>query len=293
MTPSGDTMHWTTLVDAQVLAARLGDVQLRVVDARFVLAGADAGAGERAWGESHLPGAGYVHLDRDLSDHRKPTSAGRHPIPDAADFRKVLQRLGIAPTHQVVVYDAGDGAMAAARFWWLLRLLGHRRVAVLDGGVARWAALGLALETQAGAVETSDYPGQFDATKIADAHAVDAALHRHPGSLLDARAPERFRGDVEPLDARAGHIPGARNRPYSDNLDGGVFRDRAQLRAQFLALLGDTPSDQALLSCGSGVTACHNLLAMEHAGLHGARIYAGSWSGWISDASRPVAIGRE
>ena len=291
MKASGGAMDWTTLVDAQVLAARLGDAHLRIVDARFVLAGAVPDAGERAWLESHLPGAGYVHLDRDLSDHRKPTSAGRHPVPDAVDFRAVLERLGIAPTHQVVVYDAGDGAMAAARFWWLLRLFGHRRVAVLDGGFTRWAGLGLPLQTGAPVVATSHYPGQFDLDAIADADAVCAALRERPGSLLDARAPERFRGDIEPLDTRAGHIPGARNRPYADNLETGVFRPAAQLRSEFLALLGDTPADLALLSCGSGVTACHNLLAMEHAGLHGARIFAGSWSGWISDPSRPVATG--
>ena len=293
MTTPGDLMQWSTLVDAPALAAHLGDPALRIVDARFVLAGADPGAGERAWHASHLPGAGYVHLDRDLSDHRKPTSTGRHPMPEAADFRAVLERLGIAPTHQVVVYDAGDGAMAAARFWWLLRLLGHRRVAVLDGGFARWLALGLPVDAATPVVAQSQYPGQFDVDAIADADAVAAALRKHPGSLLDARAPERFRGDIEPLDARAGHIPGARNRPYADNLDGGVFRAAAQLRAQFLGLLGDTPAAEALLCCGSGVTACHNLLAMEQAGLHGARVYAGSWSGWISDASRPVAIGAD
>ena len=293
MTAPGGTMEWTTLVAAEALVARLGDPGLRIVDARFVLAGGDPGAGERAWRESHLPGAGYVHLDCDLSDHRKPTSAGRHPMPEAADFRAVLERLGIAPTHQVVVYDAGDCAMAAARFWWLLRLLGHRRVAVLDGGFARWLALGLPLDADTPAVAASRYPGQFDADAIADADAVAAALRKRPGSLLDARAPERFRGDIEPLDARAGHIPGARNRPFADNIEGGVFRDPAQLRAQFLALLGDTPAGEALLSCGSGVTACHNLLAMEHAGLHGARVYAGSWSGWISDPSRPTALGAD
>ncbi len=291
MNASSPAMDWTTLVSADALSARLGDPALRIVDARFVLAGADPGAGERAWRESHLPGASYVHLDRDLSDHRKPDSDGRHPMPDATEFRTVLERLGIAPAHQVVVYDAGDGAMAAARFWWLLRLFGHRRVAVLDGGFARWTALGLPLDTGAPIVAATQYPGTFDATQVADAQDVGTALRKRPGSLLDARAPERFRGDIEPLDARAGHIPGARNRPYADNLEGGVFRDRAALRAQFLALLGDTPADESLLSCGSGVTACHNLLAMEHAGLHGARVYAGSWSGWISDPSRPTALG--
>jgi thiosulfate/3-mercaptopyruvate sulfurtransferase len=284
-------MDWTTLVSAGALASRLGDPQLRIVDARFVLAGADPDAGARAWRDMHLPGAAHADLDRDLSDHRKPASAGRHPVPDAADFCAVLERLGIAPTDQVVVYDAGDGAMAAARMWWLLRLLGHRRVAVLDGGFARWRALALPTDSAAPAIPPSRYRANYDASAFVDADDVAAALSARPGSLLDARAPERFRGEVEPLDVRAGHVPGARNRPYADNMDGGLFLDAAQLRAQFLGVIGAIPPGEVLLSCGSGVTACHNLLAMEHAGLRGARVYPGSWSGWISDPSRPVATG--
>ena len=284
-------MNWTTLVTPENVAKALGDPGLRVVDARFVLAGADSGAGERAWRESHLPGAGYVHLDRDLSDLRKPASEGRHPLPDAADFRGVLERLGISPQDQVVVYDAGDGAMAAARFWWLLRLLGHRRVAVLDGGFAAWSALGLPLTADAPAPVRNVYPGDFDRRMIADTAEVQRRLSAGDAVLLDARAAERFRGDVEPLDRAAGHVPGARNRPYSRNLAEGRFRAADDLRAAFAAVLGDVAPDRVLLSCGSGVTACHNLLAMEHAGLHGARIYAPSWSGWVSDPSRRVATG--
>ena len=284
-------MNWTTLVSPEAVAETLGDPSLRLVDARFVLAGADPQAGERAWRESHLPGAGYVHLDRDLSDLRKPVSEGRHPLPDAAGFRAVLERLGIAPTDQVVVYDAGDGAMAAARFWWLMKLLGHARVAVLDGGYAAWTALGLPVTDDAPAPVRSVYPGDFDRRLVADTAQVQQRLAANDVVLLDARAPERFRGDVEPLDRVAGHVPGARNRPLSMNLANGRFRPADELRAEFLSLLdGAAPAD-VLLQCGSGVTACHNLLAMEHAGLHGARVYAPSWSGWISDPSRPVATG--
>ena len=284
-------MNWTTLVSPEAVAETLGDPSLRLVDARFVLAGADPQAGERAWRESHLPGAGYVHLDRDLSDLRKPVSEGRHPLPDAAGFRAVLERLGIAPTDLVVVYDAGDGAMAAARFWWLMKLLGHARVAVLDGGYAAWTALGLPVTDDAPAPVRSVYPGDFDRRLVADTAQVQQRLAANDVVLLDARAPERFRGDVEPLDRVAGHVPGARNRPLSMNLAHGRFRPADELRAEFLSLLdGAAPAD-VLLQCGSGVTACHNLLAMEHAGLHGARVYAPSWSGWISDPSRPVATG--
>ena len=284
-------MNWTTLVSPDALAAALGDPSLRIVDARFVLAGADPGAGERAWRQSHLPGAGYVHLDRDLSDLSRPASEGRHPLPDAAGFRAVLERLGIAPEHQVVVYDAGDGAMAAARFWWLMKLLGHARVAVLDGGFAAWTAQGLPVTDDAPAPVRSEYPGDFDRRLVAGTDEVARRVPAGEAVLLDARAPERFRGEVEPLDRAAGHVPGARNRPYGQNLEEGRFASPERLRAAFLSLIGETSPSDVLLSCGSGVTACHNLLAMEHAGLRGARIYAPSWSGWVSDPSRSIATG--
>lgn len=286
-------MKWTALVSCEDLAANLQSPELRVVDARFVLAGADPGAGELSWREGHIPGAGYVHLDRDLSDLGKPPSHGRHPMPEASNFCAVLEGLGISPDSQVVVYDAADGAMAAARFWWLLKLLGHQRVAVLDGGFARWVSLGLPVTVDTTAQARGHYDASFDTSLFVGTDEVADALAIGSACLIDARAAERFRGDVEPLDRAAGHIPGARNRPFSANMSEGRFRSPDELKAEFDAITGDRDASQVMLSCGSGVTACHNLLAMEHAGLPGARIYAGSWSAWVSDPRRPVATGSD
>jgi thiosulfate/3-mercaptopyruvate sulfurtransferase len=277
------------LVSVDALEAALGAGDLVLVDCRFSLA--DPGAGERAWREAHLPGAVYAHLDRDLSDHRKPSALGRHPLPDAADFRALLGRFGITPGTRVVAYDAGDGAMAAARFWWLARLIGHRHVAVLDGGLAAWVARGLPLDTAAPVRDAIRYEGEFDERQLVGSDEIIARLGATPGWLVDARAGERFRGEVEPLDPVAGHIPGAVNRPYTANLADGRFKPADVLAAEFRALLAGRAPEDVVLSCGSGVTACHHALAMAHAGLPGARIYAPSWSGWVSDRSRPVATG--
>ena len=281
--------HWTTIVSAADLATALGQPGLVLVDCRHALA--DPDAGEASWRHSHLPGAGHAHLDRDLSDHRKPPSLGRHPLPDAGDFNHTLARLGVTADAQVVAYDAGDGSMAAARFWWLLRAMGHARVAVLDGGMAAWQASGLPMETSPPVIAPGRYDGSFDAARVATTRDVEARLGQAPGWLLDARAPERFRGEVEPLDPVAGHIPGALSRPLSANLRDGRLKPPAALRAEFEALIGQRAPADVVLSCGSGVTACHNLLAMAHAGLDGARLYAGSWSAWVSDPARPVARG--
>ena len=284
MTPSSD---WTTLVSAEALAAALGRDDLAVLDARFSLA--DPGAGEAAYRAAHIPGARYADLDRDLSDHRKP-DAGRHPWPESADFVAALERWGIAPHQQVVVYDAGDGALAAARAWFLLRAIGHARVAVLDGGWARWTALGLPVDDVVPQPRPTHYQGEFDRRRLLDGDAVQAHLDAG-GVLIDARAGERFRGEVEPIDRVAGHVPGARNRPYADNLRDGRFKSAAELADEFARVLGRHGPGEVVAMCGSGVTACHHLLAMEHAGLPGAKLYPGSWSGWISDPSRPVATG--
>ena len=284
-------MNWTTLIDAASLSAVLGDPALRLVDARFVMLNAAPDAGRQAYRESHLPGAVYADLNLDLSDLSK-SGEGRHPPPDSDAFARTLGRWGIAPGHQVVVYDAGDGSMAAARLWWLLRLMGHARVAVLDGGLAAWRAAG-GVETAevAPIVSVVPYPSRFDTGQFASADEVMGRLGEASGWLFDARAPERFRGDVEPIDPVAGHVPGALDRPFAHNLRDGRFKPAEELRTELSSLLGTRDAGESVLMCGSGVTACHLLLAFEHAGLHGARVYPGSWSGWISDPSRPVARG--
>jgi thiosulfate/3-mercaptopyruvate sulfurtransferase len=277
---------WRTLVQPDALAASLHRDDLVVVDCRFSLAAPQDG--ELAYRQAHVPGARYAHLDRDLSDHDKPL-AGRHPWPDAADFTSRLEAWGITPQHQVVVYDGGDGAHAA-RLWFLLRALGHARVAVLDGGWAGWMASGLPVDAEIPAPQPTRYVADFDASRLLDAASVQAHLDAG-GLLLDARAGERFRGEVEPIDRVAGHVPGAINRPYADNLHDGRFKEPARLAREFGALLGGHRADEVVAMCGSGVTACHHLLAMEHAGLPGAKLFTGSWSGWISDPARPVATG--
>lgn len=279
-------MNWNTIVSAEALLLELGNPDLILVDARFALG--DAQAGEQAWQATHLPNASYVHLDRDLSDKKKPAQFGRHPLPNADDFCQTLMRCGISRQSQVVVYDANDGAMAAARFWYLLKLLGHENVAVLDGGFARWLELGLPVNNEIPVLLPSLYHADFDQTQIAIADTVKNNLTTQDFILLDARAAERYRGEVEPIDKIAGHIPGALNRPYSLNLENGRFRAAEALKQEFLTSLGEHLASETILYCGSGVTACHNLLAMEVAGLRGAKIFPPSWSGWISDLDHAI-----
>jgi thiosulfate/3-mercaptopyruvate sulfurtransferase len=282
-------MKWTTLVEPHELAAELGDSGLRIVDARFSLA--DPAQSGQGYQQSHIPRAVYADLNQDLSDLRK-TGQGRHPLPEEGDFTRKLGQWGIAPEHQIVVYDAGDGSMAAARFWWLLKLLGHERVAVLNGGLNAWRAEQLPETRETARIDaTVPYPARFQRTAIADAEEVLSRLDEPAGWLFDARAAERFRGEVEPLDPVAGHVPRALNHPFSLSLRDGRFKSSAELRDQLSPMLAGRKPDEVVVMCGSGVTACHLLLAMEHAGLHGARVYAGSWSGWISDPSWPIATG--
>ncbi|GHH48633.1 sulfurtransferase [[Pseudomonas] boreopolis] len=280
---------WNTLVDAPTLAASLERADLRIVDARFALNAPDWGREE--YFRSHVPGSVYADLNKDLSDLGR-SGEGRHPLPQWDLFAVKLGLWGIRPDTQVVVYDAGDGSMAAARLWWLLRVLGHRAVAVLDGGLAAWRAVGLPETGEMAAIEDAGpYPGAPDPGAIAEAGEVLARLPQPAGWLWDARAPERFRGEVEPIDPVAGHVPGAVNRPFAANLEDGRFKPAARLRAELEAVLDGRPPRETVLMCGSGVTACHLLLAMEVAGLQGARVYAGSWSGWISDPARPITAG--
>jgi thiosulfate/3-mercaptopyruvate sulfurtransferase len=282
-------MFWRNLVSPEELASQLANPELLVVDCRFDLR--DPGAGERAYQAGHLPGAFYAHLERDLSDASRP-GRGRHPLPEADAFCATLSRWGVTARHQVVAYDANDGAHAA-RLWWMLRLLGHERVAVLDGGLGGWVARGYALEVAAPRPRpASRYVARFDVKQMVSTAVVAARMASGNGKLIDARAAERFRGEIEPIDRVPGHIPGAINRPYAQNLaPDGRFKPPGVLAEEFRALLGDSPAAETLLMCGSGVTACHNLLAMEAAGLRGARVYPGSWSEWVSDPSRPIARG--
>ena len=284
-------MTWTTLVDADTLSRAIthgGDRPLAIVDARVDLA--DRSAGARRFAEGHVPGAARADLETDLSGPHYP-GAGRHPWPEDEAFARVLGRLGITPAHQVVAYDDAQGALAAARLWFMLKAWGHEAAAVLDGGWSGWKAAGDAIETGASRVaDAGPYAGAFDSTRLLHAADVEAALSRGE-PLVDARAAERYSGDVEPLDRKAGHIPGALNRPFAANLENGRFKRPDALRAEFDALLAGREPATLVASCGSGVTACHHLLAMEHAGLPGARLYTGSWSGWIEDPAHAVATG--
>jgi thiosulfate/3-mercaptopyruvate sulfurtransferase len=278
---------WTTVVQADILSMALNRPDVVILDCRFSLL--DPAFGEQEWRRGHVPGAIYANLERDLSDMSRQ-GQGRHPWPEQRAFLDKLMQWGIEPTTQVVAYDGSDGALAA-RLWFLLRTLGHEKVAVLDGGWSRWVSQGLPTTSQPRAPMTSQYRAEFDQSRLLDADGVQAHLEQGK-LLLDARAPARFRGDEEPLDRVAGHVPGAVNRPYAQNLgEDGRFKTPMQLADEYRALLdGRDPADVAVM-CGSGVTACHDLLAMERAGLRGAKLYTGSWSGWITDASRPVATG--
>lgn len=279
----------TPLISVDGLQQALaGDSRPVVLDASFDLA--DPAAGARDHLAAHLPGAIYLHLENDLSGPRQTADGrfrGRHPLPDIDDFAAVVGHCGIGPSTPVVVYDR-QGAMMAARVWWMLRWLGHEQVAVLDGGMAAWQAAGGAVE--AGSQphqQLPPYPHRGPAMPTIDAHTLLARLGRIP--LIDARAPERYRGEVEPLDAAAGHIPGAANRFFKDNLGAdGRFKPAAQLAAAFSPLLGGGSAQGAVHQCGSGVTACHNMLAMAIAGFADSTLYPGSWSEWSSDPARPI-----
>lgn len=278
-----------TLVSPRELRALQARGGVLVVDCRAELG--DAEAGERAHAAAHVPGAVHAHLERDLSDPSK-TGLGRHPLPDASAFSAVLSRWGYEPRLDVVAYDAAGGALAAARLWWMLRLAGHARVAVLDGGFPAWREEGLPLEAGTVAREATAVQVAFDPAGVVWYDELEALRARGDLLLVDARATPRFRGEVEPLDPVAGHVPGARNRPFQLNLAAdGRFRSPQDLRGDFATLLGDHDPRGVVHMCGSGVTACHNLLAMEHAGLAGSRVFAPSWSGWVDDRSRPVATG--
>lgn len=282
-------MNRHPLIQAHELAALLDQDRTVVLDCRFDLA--DTGAGRRAYDAGHLPGALYLHLDDDLSG-AKTGRNGRHPLPERSAFMRRLERAGIGDDSHVVVYDAAGG-MTAARAWWMLLWIGHADVALLDGGLPAWTAAGQPLET---AEPPARPPGRLSerpsAVRQVDRAALLADLERRAWLVVDARASDRFRGENETIDAIGGRIPGAVNRFFRDNLaPDGRFKPTAQLRAEFDAITGGRAPQDLVLSCGSGVTACHDLLALELAGLPGAALYPGSWSEWSSWPDAPVATG--
>ncbi|OFV93360.1 MAG: 3-mercaptopyruvate sulfurtransferase [Acidobacteria bacterium RIFCSPLOWO2_12_FULL_65_11] len=278
-------MAYTTLMPTDVLAAHFGDPSWAVVDCRFTLA--DEAWGEREYLARHIPGAAYAHLDRDLSGPRTFRN-GRHPLPDVSTLRRAVGRLGIANGMQVVAYDQ-DSGMFASRLWWLLRWLGHDTVAVLDGGVARWLAEGRQTSSGEEHRAAREFAGIARTDMVVGADGVQARMAQADWRLVDARTPERYRGDSEPIDRVAGHIPGAINHCFQWNLDEqGRFRPPEGLRTRFRDTIGDVAPEHIICYCGSGVTACHDLLALEHAGVRGAKLYPGSWSEWSSDPSRAV-----
>ena len=277
----------TTLVSTAELAAHLGDAAWVLFDCRHDLAKPDSGAQEYA--KSHIPGARFLHLDRDLS---APASVknGRHPLPDPQTFMQTLGAAGVDPGKQVIAYDAKMGVYSA-RLWWMLRWLGHENVAVLDGGYAKWTHEGRPVTSAVPQAAPARFTGQPRAMSV-DADEVMRSIGQPGRILVDARAPDRYRGENEILDPVGGRIPGSLNRFFRDNLDAsGCFKPAADLRQAYIALLGKTPPDAVVHSCGSGVSACHNLLAMEIAGLPGSRLYPGSWSEWCSDPGRPTEKG--
>jgi len=279
-----------TLVSTEELAAHLEDPDWVVIDCRFTLT--EPEAGRAAYARSHIPGARYAHLDDDLSSPKTATS-GRHPLPDPARLAAKLGQWGVGEKTQVVVYDDSFGSIAV-RLWWLLRWLGHDAVALLDGGLPKWKKEGRPVTAQLPTIVPAIFTARPSRDMWVDTHAVQDALQNKQALILDARADMRFSGDIEPIDPVAGHIPGAVNLPFEDNLDmGGTFLPAAELRELYQGLLHDRPPSSVIHMCGSGVTTCHNLLAMEIAGLPGGKLYPGSWSEWITDPARPVATGEQ
>ena len=298
-------MYTTLISAAQLQALTEGAMPLRIFDCSFDLMQPHAGRDQYL--QSHIPGAVYANLDTDLSAKHgvpgahgvvtaggadQPASGGRHPLPNREKFATWLSSVGFSNDMQAVVYDR-NGANYCGRLWWMLKWAGHENVAILDGGLQAWQAAG---GTLASGEEASHFQSNFElgdqGAVLVDAGQVSAQLGRPAQTLIDARAGARFRGEVEPLDPVAGHIPGALNRPFSQNIAAdGKFKPAAELRAEFEALLGGRDPAGVVHHCGSGVSALPNLVAMEIAGLGRSGLYAGSWSDWVSDVSRPVAQG--
>ena len=280
-------MSFQTFISSEALAQHLDDAEWKIFDCRFFLS--DPKRGERVYKEGHIPGALYADLDEDLAGPKTPQT-GRHPLPEPKRFMQWLGDNGVDRTVQVVAYDDSGGA-TAGRLWWLLRWLGHDSVAVLDGGWPAWQQGGFPISTEI----TVPAPRVFKGTPNDDMYVTTAQLEDELSEvlLIDARGAPRFRGDKEPIDPVAGHIPGAINVPFAGNLvDNDRIASPRALKARFDEITAGS-SKPVVHMCGSGVSACLNLLAMEHAGKTGSKLYVGSWSEWVADRERPVATGAE
>ena len=277
-------MH-TTVVDVGTLAAHVRDPAWLTVDCRFDLA--NPAAGERAFEQAHIPGAIYAHLDRDLAGPIGATT-GRHPLPDPEVFARTLSDWGVGADTQVVAYDADTG-LFAARLWWMVRWVGHSRVAVLDGGLRAWLAANRPTTNERALRTHARFVARPDRSMWVDAAFVDRVRNDPSYRILDARAPERFTGQVEPIDPIAGHVPGARNHPLANNVQDGRFASAEELRRRLTESQAGVADAQTIAMCGSGVTASHLLLAMEIAGKRGGKLYPGSWSEWIRDPAHAIA----
>jgi thiosulfate/3-mercaptopyruvate sulfurtransferase len=285
---------YTTIISAQELAANIDNPRWVILDCRHDLM--DTAAGQKAYDAAHLPHAQFAHLDRDLSGAKTSPSGtfhGRHPLPIQEELIHTLRGWGIDHSTQVIAYDA-HGGMFAARLWWLLRSVGHAAVAVLDGGVPAWLGAGFSLNAELPKPSHGTIQAHASLVAQVNVNEVLANLATMQRTVVDARSPDRYRGENETIDSVGGHIPGAKNRFFKDNLEAdGRFKPAEQLREEWSHLLPDALQDasKSIMQCGSGVTACHNLLALEIAGLSGAALYPGSWSEWCTDRSRPVALG--
>ncbi|MHB8089675.1 MAG: sulfurtransferase [Anaerolineaceae bacterium] len=279
---------FNTLISTLELAEHIKDPNWVLIDCRFDLADKEWGAEE--YEELHIPGAVYADLEKDVCGPITPTT-GRHPLPEPKEFIATMQRLGVNQNSQVVVYDTTGGGMAG-RLWWQLKFYGHDKVALLNGGLPKWLSEGRDTTEGVESNPVGDFTGTPDNNMMVTTDEVKAMLGSKVNAIIDARAPERFRGEVEPIDTVAGRIPGAVNRFYNDNLDkNGLFLPAESLKTAFATLLNGFRPQEAVAYCGSGTTACHNLIAMAYAGLPLPRLYVGSWSEWIRDAKNPVGLG--
>ena len=279
-------MIYRTLVSTEILNQHINNPNWITIDCRFSLTDSEAGA--KAYRMGHIPNARYAHLNKDLSSSITNTS-GRHPLPDFNLLAKKLGLWGITNKSQIIVYDDANGAFAG-RLWWLLRCMGHDSVAILDGGINHWRQQSLPLTTTLPSVKPKKFRAYINHSCWLTASKLSNDLATKKIKVIDARTEERFQGKQEPIDPVAGHIPNAINRAFQLNLGkNGLFLERNKLQQQFMDLLGPYSPEQTVHMCGSGVTACHNLLAMEHAGLPGSKLYPGSWSEWITNQNRPIA----